>query len=413
MLFVPATVARLHGVIRAKRGDGVPAAQRAAYNAHIGTLIGETADLADQAGKDAQAFLQKAALDIVTQLGKVRPGSWTEARMGEIVEDIGHMAESLGVSLDSELAAAQAAFAERGATEVLSGIREADVRTSSGAALAQAVARFPGLDSVVVNALGGFRSDLITVLAEDTRQAIAERVALGIVTGQSQLETLQQIEALIVAAPEGDASIFGTIWNRAYVIQVTESGRAYSVAKRARGIQLNELFEGALMHRWADVGDSRTRPAHKEAGSRPPIPFKQRFVVDSGKNRCELLYPRDPAGKGSRQAVARNTIGCRCAEQQELPANGAVYDKPASSPADDVAQAIGKAESGVEKLMSSAGARLLPAHHGGARWPSNFLPSLRALLIRTPAPRPGPRPQHRSSATSWGAGDSESRRWAA
>lgn len=409
MLFVPATFAR----IRAKRGDGVPAEQRNAYNKHIGTLIGETADLADQAGKDAQSFLQKAALDIVNQLGKVRPGSWTEARMGEIVEDIGHMAESLGVSLDSELAAAQAAFAERGATEVLSGIREADVRTSSGAALAQAVARFPGLDSVVVNALGGFRSDLITVLAEDTRQAIAERVALGIVTGQSQLETLQQIEALIVAAPEGDASIFGTIWNRAYVIQVTESGRAYSVAKRARGIQLNELFEGALMHRWADVGDSRTRADHKEAGSRPPIPFKQRFVVGSGKRRCELLYPRDPAGKGSRQAVASQTIGCRCAEQQELPASGAVYDKPASSPADDVAQAIGKAESGVEKIMSSAGRRVLPVSHGESRWPVNFLPNLRALLTRTPARRPGPRPQHRSSATSWGAGASESQRWAA
>ena len=43
MLFLPATFAR----IRAKRGDGVPAEQRNAYNKHIGTLIGETADLAD------------------------------------------------------------------------------------------------------------------------------------------------------------------------------------------------------------------------------------------------------------------------------------------------------------------------------------------------------------------------------
>lgn len=399
MLLVPLQYAR----IRAKRGDGVPAEQRNAYNKHIGALIGETADLADQAGKSAQDFLQKATIDIVDQLAKVRPGSWTEARMGEIVEDIGHMAESLGVSIDAELAAAQAAFAERGATEVLSGIAEADVRTSSGASLAQAVARFPGLDSVVVNALGGFRSDLITVLVDDTRQAIAERVALGIVTGQSQLETLQQIEALIVAAPEGDASIFGTIWNRAYVIQVTESGRAYSVAKRARGIQLNELFEGALMHRWADVGDSRTRPAHREAGARPAIPFKQRFVIDGGKNRCELLYPRDPAGKGSRQAVARNTIGCRCAEQQELPANGAVYDKPASSPADDVAQAIGKAESGVDKLMSSAGARVLPAHHGGPRWPANFLPSWRAWLTPRSRHPERPRPINRSATSSGGS----------
>lgn len=400
MLFVATTFAR----IRAK-GGGVPPEQRAAYQKHIGKLIGETADLADQAGKDAQGFLQQAALDIVDQLAKVRPGSWTQDRMGEIVTDIGRMAESMGVALDSELAAAQAAFAARGATEVLSGIREADIRTGSGATLAQAVARFPGIDSVVVNALGGFRSDLITVLAEDTRQAIAQRVALGIVTGQSQLETLQQIEALITAAPEGDASIFGTIWNRAYVIQVTEAGRAYSVAKRARGIQINEMFEGQLMHRWADTGRSNVRPSHREAGARPPIPFKQRFVVGSGKYRAELLYPRDPAGKGGRRAVAAQTIGCMCSEQQELPENGKVLDRPASSPADSVERAVNQAEAGVEKLMSSAGARVLPAHHhGGPRWPTHFLPSLRALLTRTRSPRPGPRPQPRRSATSSGGG---------
>lgn len=400
MLFVPSTFARIRA-----RGGGVPPEQRAAYQKHIGKLIGETADLADQAGKEAQGFLQQATLDIVDQLAKVRPGSWTQDRMGEIVTDIGRMAESMGVALDSELAAAQAAFAARGATEVLSGIREADIRTSSGATLAQAVARFPGIDSVVVNSLGGFRSDLITVLAEDTRQAIAQRVALGIVTGQSQLETLQQIEALITAAPEGDASIFGTIWNRAYVIQVTEAGRAYSVAKRARGIQINEMFEGQLLHRWADVGDSRTRADHKEAGGRPPIPFKQRFVVGSGKTRAELLYPRDPGGKGGRRAVAAQTIGCRCAEQQELPESGKVLDRPASSPADSVERAVNQAEAGVEKLMSSAGARVLPAHHhGGHRWPANFLPSLRALLTRTPSPRPGPRPRHPRSVTSSGGG---------
>lgn len=400
MRLVPLAFAR----IRAK-GGGVPPEQRAAYQKHIGELIGETASLADQAGKNAQDFLQQATLDIVSQLAKVKPGSWTQDRMGEIVTDIGRMAESLGVSLDDQLAVAQAEFAARGSTEVLSGIREADIRTSSGATLAQAVARFPGLDSVVVNSLGGFRADLITVLAEDTRQAIAQRVALGIVTGQSQLETLQQIEGLIQAAPEGDASIFGTIWNRAYVIQVTEAGRAYSVAKRARGVQLNELFEGQLMHRWADVGDSRTRSDHKEAGAKPAIPFKQRFVVGSGAIRAELLYPRDPSGKGGRRAVAAQTIGCRCAEQQELPESGKVLDRPASSPADAVERAVNQAEAGVEKLMSSAGGRVLLAqHHGGHRWPVNFLPNLRALLIPTRSPRPGPRPQHHRSGTSSGGG---------
>ena len=68
VLFVPATVAPFTASSVRSAATAFLAAQRAAYNAHIRTLIGETADLADQAGKDAQAFLQKAALDIVTQL---------------------------------------------------------------------------------------------------------------------------------------------------------------------------------------------------------------------------------------------------------------------------------------------------------------------------------------------------------
>ena len=215
----------------------------------------------------------------------------------------------------------------------------------------------------------------------------------------SLAETLQQIEALIVAAPEGDASIFGTIWNRAYVIQVTvrsgvlgrEAGAASSPTR---------LFEGALMHRWADVGDSRTRPAHKEVDPARRSHSNSDSWSTAVRTAAEPLYsPPRSSRKGKPASGGAQHDRCRCAEQQDFAANGAVYDKPASSPADDVAQAIGKRErrreAHVERRARACCPLTTESHDGG-----RTSPNLRALLIRTPAQR-GHRPQHRSSATSW------------
>lgn len=89
--------------------------------------------------------------------------------------------------------------------------------------------------------------------------------------------------------------------NRARVIAVTETTRAYGAATVAAGMEQSRALGRRLLKRWDTERDTRVRSTHKEADGQV-VELSAPFLVGG----FYLLFPGDPMGP------ADEVVNCRC-----------------------------------------------------------------------------------------------------
>lgn len=89
--------------------------------------------------------------------------------------------------------------------------------------------------------------------------------------------------------------------NRANVIAITETTRAYGAGTLAAGMEQSRVTGRLLRKRWVHESDARVRATHR-AVTKEPIPLSAMFQVGADL----MLYPADP------MASADEACGCRC-----------------------------------------------------------------------------------------------------
>ena len=89
--------------------------------------------------------------------------------------------------------------------------------------------------------------------------------------------------------------------NRARVIAVTETTRAYGAGTVAAGLEQSRLTGRRLLKRWDTEHDQRVRVSHRQADGQV-VPLSQPFQVGG----FYLLFPGDPMGP------PEEVINCRC-----------------------------------------------------------------------------------------------------
>lgn len=89
--------------------------------------------------------------------------------------------------------------------------------------------------------------------------------------------------------------------NRARVIAVTETTRAYGAGTVAAGLEQSRVSGRRLLKRWDSERDRRVRPTHAAADGQT-VELYAPFVVGN----FPLMFPGDPMGP------PEEAIGCRC-----------------------------------------------------------------------------------------------------
>lgn len=89
--------------------------------------------------------------------------------------------------------------------------------------------------------------------------------------------------------------------NRARVIAMTETTRAYGAGTLAAGMEQSRVTGKLLRKKWVTEQDRRVRPSH-EAVDNETIPLASVFMVGG----YPMLYPGDPFGP------ADEVVNCRC-----------------------------------------------------------------------------------------------------
>lgn len=89
--------------------------------------------------------------------------------------------------------------------------------------------------------------------------------------------------------------------NRARVIAITETTRAYGAAVTAAGLEQSRITGRLLRKRWRTEHDDRVRPAHRAVDG-ITLPLYQPFLVGG----YPLMFPGDPNGP------ADEVVNCRC-----------------------------------------------------------------------------------------------------
>lgn len=152
-----------------------------------------------------------------------------------------------------------------------------------------------------MEALASLRTDLISGIGLESKELIRKTIQRGVLTGESAADV-----ADLIADGIASSGFQGNILAKATTIARTETIRAYNTGHQ---IATNRLAEAIpdLRKRWVSFIDGRTRPTHIAANN-TVIPYRDRFKIGF----VELLFPVDPAGIGSSQDLARETISCRC-----------------------------------------------------------------------------------------------------
>lgn len=294
---------------------GVSAHQRDQYAEAMGRVIDQAVKAADHASEAAGAFVTQAYSDIAHQLAQTPAGLWTRQGLGKIEAALGEVVDQMGLDLTGPAAQGIVNGARLGEQSVVGLLGPDGVAIASYRVLSE----WPAISPALVNVLADFSADLIQQLEKDVRDEIAGYVSRSIVTGRSQIETIQEIEQTIIGAG-GTQLRFGSFFERAITQYQTESLRAFSLTQEVRGTQLAAAFPGTRKW-WDQTPRKSSRKSHAACEDRTkanPIPFEELYEVGN----VRLKMPRDPGGEGSDDDLAAETINCACSHRFVLPTGG-------------------------------------------------------------------------------------------
>lgn len=146
----------------------------------------------------------------------------------------------------------------------------------------------------------GYGAELITKLADDVRARVAEEIQLSVMGGKPMTDTVAAIGRNLK-----DASVFGTIANRARVIFQTETARVYNMSAAARLIQMSRVVPG-VKKRWMHSHRTAPRLGHLDLDG-VAVGATERFdLVGKDGKRYTPIAPHDPI------LPASEVVNCMC-----------------------------------------------------------------------------------------------------
>lgn len=260
----------------------------------VDTAIRASGSAAEGAGKTIEQAVNATIKRISTLQAK--GWDWTVEQMPRILRSLEDVADEMGVNLSDATEAALRKSAAAGSEAILAPLRR------EGLLSAAILEGFPLIPSDLINTAIGYSAGLIVDVSDAYRDEAGRLVKLGLLTGESQFETIKRLEASMEGQGIG-RSTFASLQDRAEAQVRTESLRLMSMHQRVRGAQLDDSFGGGLIKQWDALIDEHTRKEHREANGQKRS-YNQPYLVGG-----ELLdYVRDPKGSGW------NTIECRCGE---------------------------------------------------------------------------------------------------
>jgi hypothetical protein len=149
----------------------------------------------------------------------------------------------------------------------------------------------------------GFQAALITNAATETIGQISAELRLGLLRGDSIVETAGRIAGSLT-----DPGPFGSLATRAEAITRTELGRIQAIATQA-SLEETQRFVPDLRKQWQHSGNAGPyrREGHVEAdGQVQDVAAAFRVRPRPGRVYEDLMYPRDPA------ASPASTVNCGC-----------------------------------------------------------------------------------------------------
>ncbi len=148
--------------------------------------------------------------------------------------------------------------------------------------------------SFVMAQLAQTQNFLVRIPDEVYNLVFAE-VADGVNAGENIARIAERVDSVL-------ATTGSERWtNRARVIAVTETTRAYGAGTTAAGLEQSRVTGRSLQKRWRAEHDDRVRATHRAVDG-VTLPLYQPFLVGEDM----LMFPGDPMGS------ADEVVNCRC-----------------------------------------------------------------------------------------------------
>lgn len=137
--------------------------------------------------------------------------------------------------------------------------------------------------------------NLLVRIPDEVYNLVFAEITDGVNAGEDTARIAERIDSVL--ATSGSER-----WaNRARVIAITETTRAYGAGTVAAGLEQSRVTGRLLQKRWRTEHDDRVRASHRAVDG-VTIPLYQSFNVGG----TPMLYPGDPT------APADEVVNCRC-----------------------------------------------------------------------------------------------------
>lgn len=260
-----------------------------AYARQLDLLTQQAEALSPEARARINRLLDQMHREIIGDLARTQPGSYTAARLAALKAQIDRVMKEF-----AQQGASQVQDLERQAFQQTAAQIDATVAAGTGGLMVQ-----PVVDNALLRVVQGYTADLITGLTQDASARINAAIQRGAMGGMNLQQLIEQIGTVL---EDGKFSgIFSQVGERSMSIATNEIRRLQSVVSMARITDLAPHHPG-LGKGWRHIPVAMVpRISHLLANGQVRKPDEP-FLVGGE----ELMYPRDPNGS------AENTINCSC-----------------------------------------------------------------------------------------------------
>lgn len=259
-----------------------------AYAEQLDALTRASEALTPEAEKRIRALLDDANKEILADLARTDPKSYTAARLHALKAQVDRVMAQFAQQASSDVEKLEEQVYQQSAQGI-----DATVAAGTGTLAVQ-----PVIDRAALQVIQGYTSDLIGGLTRNASARINAAVQRAYLGGMD----LAQLTNQIGTARYGEwTGLFGQTGEHTLNVALNEIRRTQSVASFARIRDLAPMHP-KMGKGWRHIPVARVpRISHILANGQVVAP-ESPFIVGGE----ELMYPRDPAGS------AENTINCSC-----------------------------------------------------------------------------------------------------
>jgi hypothetical protein len=260
-----------------------------AYAEKLNALTRTAEALTPEAEKRIRALLDEANKEILADIARTDPGSYTAARLKALKAQVDRVMEQFGQQASSQVEKIQEQVYQQSAQAI-----DATVAAGTGTLAVQ-----PVIDRAALQVIQGYTSDLIGGLSRNASAKINAAVQRASLGGMDLAQLTKQIGNARYGSEY--TGLFSQVGEQTLNVALNETRRVQSVASFTRIKDLAPMHP-KMGKGWRHIPVARVpRISHILANGQIVKP-EDPFIVGGE----ELMYPRDPSGS------AENTINCSC-----------------------------------------------------------------------------------------------------